>query len=435
MDNNILTILPEIPKHVKRGNSETIYQGDLISDLNKLWNLKGKSICLSLDERIYRWNITKIQISQAGFPNTERFKSTWYMDDEIFNSDIKYVFGEVNRLTGTNFDLSKLLYHEGRAIEPLIGYNSQITFDRAPLACLITHVRAWLDLLNSDYDYYIYFEDDVEFIRDFAKNFLNMMYMEQDLEMKNAISKWDAFFIDTFLLNWHSNNIITSFPAINHPNHNIILEKLTKSFARCHFVIIKKDNVQKILQSVFPSLTSQIDTLIYKSVDKFNLNLYSINGLTRQDVFCSDVQSKINMESYQEEARNDLLKEIKSLFPNINADEFIYKYIDIMIIEKDFNPQELEYVVKDEHKDLKNNLWTYLYKRRRGEYFNNGTSNYLLNLLETLAIVKENEKLLMIRRNNTICKLFTDTIIENKVVIEKSLRLIIGLGIGFYFLW
>jgi hypothetical protein len=66
---------------VEYDNSETIYPSDLILYLDKLWGLKGKSLCLNLNNRDVRWKITSKNIRDAGFPNVERVSSTWYKNN------------------------------------------------------------------------------------------------------------------------------------------------------------------------------------------------------------------------------------------------------------------------------------------------------------------------------------------------------------------
>jgi GR25 family glycosyltransferase involved in LPS biosynthesis len=422
---------------VEYDNSETIYPSDLILYLDKLWGLKGKSLCLNLNNRDVRWKITSKNIRDAGFPNVERVSSTWYKNNESFNKDIKYVFNRINLITGSSFDISKLIFNEGEPIVELTGENKSITLRNAALACKITHLKIWLNLLDSDYDYYVYFEDDIEFLKNFAQNFMNIMNIENSLEAEGKIPVWDAFFQDTFYLNRNAKpNIIKSISSFDYPEHNIKLEKLIDKFANAHFVIIKKINIVKMIKGLFPFNGNQIDVLIYNCVEKFNLNFYSVTGICKQNAFCSDIQNKIPLEDYQKYFRNVLLSQLKVNFPNINSESFIQKYIDKEIFEEDFNPQDFEYNVKDELKYLKTTVVDYLFCRRRGLKFNEGTSNYLLNLLEMLNDIETTNKNkrnvnIVTKIKNQITKI-NNYVIKNKHTIEKTTRMALGLSIIFY---
>jgi GR25 family glycosyltransferase involved in LPS biosynthesis len=131
---------------------------------------------------------------------------------------------------------------------------------RGMVGCLLSHVKIYTELINSEYDYFTILEDDVEFTHDFKNKYNNIM---------SQVNNWDLIFLGHHVRD------------INRQADELVKDKmpvLTKRDAYWSFLnslggtggyIISKIGAQKLLDFIDKNGGSSngIDTLIQKSAN------------------------------------------------------------------------------------------------------------------------------------------------------------------------
>jgi hypothetical protein len=189
---------------------------------------------------------------------------------------------------------------------------------RGMVGCLLSHVKIYTELINSEYHYFTILEDDVEFTPDFKNKFNNIM---------KQVNNWDLIFLGHHVRD------------INRQQDELLKDKmpvLTKRDAYWSFLnslggtggyIISKIGAQKLLDFIDKNGGSSngIDTLIQKSANV--LDIYYPNP---QLIFTECYRGDNNIDTdIQYDHSNDL---VLSLEQRINMELEFFKG-DIKLID------------------------------------------------------------------------------------------------------
>ena len=147
--------------------------------------------------------------------------------------------------------------------------NNDYSMRRGMIGCLLSHVKLYTDLINSDYEYFVILEDDIEFTPNFEDKYNNVLSQLSD-------KSWDFLF-----LGHHIKDKNKQIDELNKDKTPIITKRnaywsFLNSLGGTGGYIIKKQGAIKLLDFINKSgSTNGIDTLIQKSANE--LDIYYTN--------------------------------------------------------------------------------------------------------------------------------------------------------------
>lgn len=147
------------------------------------------------------------------------------------------------------------------------GYNMRAGI----VGCALSHIKLYIELIKSEFDYYCIFEDDITFTDDY-NNKLNHVMCQLKFE-RNV--NWDIVYLGHFCrLNYKDevvNNNNKKYPKIEKCNSS--QESLRMSVGGCIGYMISKKGANKLLECINRTgITNAIDTIQQKNAG--NLNIY-----------------------------------------------------------------------------------------------------------------------------------------------------------------
>jgi GR25 family glycosyltransferase involved in LPS biosynthesis len=137
------------------------------------------------------------------------------------------------------------------------------------VGCALSHIKLYIELIKSEFDYYCIFEDDITFTDDY-NNKLNHVICQLKLE-KNV--NWDIVYLGHFWTLDHKDKFVNNkkYPKIE--KCNSYQESLRMSIGGCIGYMISKKGASKLLESInITGMTNAIDTIQQKNAQ--NLNIY-----------------------------------------------------------------------------------------------------------------------------------------------------------------
>ena len=197
---------------------------------NYIHDLKLKTYVLNLDRRQDRWKkFIEINDKELNFLKYQRFSAV-----------------DGNKIKSTT-QLQRIFNNN--------DYNMKVGM----VGCLMSHVKMYIELINSDYDMYCILEDDIEVTPNFKDKFYNIIPQADS-------AKWDMIYLGHHLKNlsdkeYSCNKIIT--PTIHKTN---VFNSFQISIGGTIGYIITKAGAQKLLDFISETgATNCIDTLQQKS--------------------------------------------------------------------------------------------------------------------------------------------------------------------------
>ena len=201
--------------------------------------IKLKTYVLNLDRRSDRWENFVKNSSELNFLKYERFSA---VDGIKVNSTT-----QLQRIFNNN------------------DYNMKVGM----VGCLMSHIKMYIELINSEYNVYCILEDDIEITSNFQNKFLNIFQ-----QLKN--NHWDLVYLGHHLRNLNDKEYSynqTIMPTIKKTN---IYESFQLSLGGTIGYLITKSGAQKLLDFISDTgSTNCIDTLQQKSANI--LNIYYCN--------------------------------------------------------------------------------------------------------------------------------------------------------------
>lgn len=214
------------------GKEESLVSGNnttkkSISDLNM------KTYVLNLDRRPDRWTeFLKNQVAKC--LNYERFSAV---------------------------DGSKLVPTE--QLQRIFDGNDY-NMRQGMVGCAMSHIKMYIELLNSEYDFFCILEDDLDFVPDFERKFLHIF--------NELPSDWDMCYLGHHLWKYYKK------PEYYDKETFPILEKwdkqtsLQRSMGGTGGYLISKKGAEKLLQFIERTgMTNGIDTVQQKSADELDI--------------------------------------------------------------------------------------------------------------------------------------------------------------------
>ena len=221
-------------------NNEAQFYGkeELFTDKSK--NFKFKTFVVNLDRRPDRWEtFIKNADNSIKFLSYERFSA----------------------VDGKNIKNSCQLQQ--------IFENNDYNMRRGMIGCLLSHVKLYTDLINSENDYFIILEDDIEFTPNFEDKYNNVLSQLSD-------KSWDFLFLGHHVKDKNKQN-----EELNRDKTPVITKRnaywsFLNSLGGTGGYIITKQGAIKLLDFINKSgSTNGIDTLIQKSANE--LDIYYTN--------------------------------------------------------------------------------------------------------------------------------------------------------------
>lgn len=154
------------------------------------------------------------------------------------------------------------------------------------VGCALSHIKLYIQLLKSNEDFYIIFEDDIEFTNNFLEKF--------DKVLESLPSNWDLCYLSYHLWKKFRND---EFLSRNQPV-NIEKWNLRQSFnismgGTTAYMISKKGAIQLLNYINSVSMTNGIDTMQQKTANFFNV-FYCKPQLVFSE--CSDPERKVDTD-------------------------------------------------------------------------------------------------------------------------------------------
>ena len=133
------------------------------------------------------------------------------------------------------------------------------------VGCAMSHVKLYTDLINSDFDFFVIFEDDVELVPNFKNKLVHVL--------NTTPVEWDLIYLGHHLLpdkrapeNYDKENL----PIVEKWSRQ---KSLANSMGGTGGYVISKEGAKKLLDFIDRTgMTNCIDTMQQKSAD--NLNVY-----------------------------------------------------------------------------------------------------------------------------------------------------------------
>ena len=335
---------------------------------NKILN-NIETFVINLDRRPDRWEKFREKIKKYNLLNYQRFSA-------IDGSKLK-----------PNRKLNKIF--EGN------DYNMR----KGIVGAALSHLQLWIKLINSDNDFFLILEDDIEFIDDFQVKLTKIIN-----EIKNI--NWDIIYLGHSAKHKKSNNENLKIEKYN------FIQSINESYGGAFAYIINKNGAEKMLDYINTNgMTNAIDTMQQKAADFINV-FYIEPHLITTDCHClnnnidtdiqNDIDSTLNMnlnDIIDEEFRylksfniqpiksyDELIKYIQ----NLQERNVYYKNNDQNVIEKLFiicnmclNKTHIYYTIESNiliilNKNDYNNFKPTIYNERLKKYNNYDISDAIV---------------------------------------------------------
>jgi len=268
--------------------------------------LKLKTFVVNLDRRPDRWE--QLDKDKLSFLNYERFSA----------------------IDGTKLKNSCQLQQ--------IFENNDYKMRKGMVGCFLSHIKLFIDLIDSEFDYFLILEDDVEFVPDF-ENKLNHL-----LKQVKAKNDCDFVFIGHHVKDLSLSDVVfdkTTFPEIEKWN---VQQSLQNSLGGTTGYLVSKKGANKFLDFLNETgATNGIDTCIQKSADTLNI-YYSTPHLIYSDC----VRGQNNPDS---NIQYDYTGFEKSIFERINDEIQYFQNQNKILLKIQEYENVCKYVI---NKDAKN---------------------------------------------------------------------------------
>ena len=222
-------ILNDESQFVKGENKNSISSISSVKNVDlSEFNIKFKTFVINLDRRPDRWEIFKKNATNSNidFLKYERFSA----------------------IDGLKLKTSDQLQR--------IFENNDYDMRRGIVGVALSHFQLYIDLIYSDEEAFLIFEDDVDFVEDFPCKLLSVIN-----SFKMIGRKWDVFYLG------HHNTLETGYSV---SNTNIdkwdVSKSLKESMGGFFGYMISKDAARKFLDFIdVNGMTNAIDTCMQKA--------------------------------------------------------------------------------------------------------------------------------------------------------------------------
>jgi GR25 family glycosyltransferase involved in LPS biosynthesis len=273
--------------------------------------IKGLSTINLSKEIILYESYPKLQNYRTFVINLDRRKDRW----EIFLTESKNIGIPYTRFSAI----------DGQKLSPndqlqRIFEGNDYYMRRGMVACALSHMKLWTELVYSSYDYYLILEDDITFVPDFAKKLNHVL--------EKLPEKWDLCYIGHHL--WGHTKTDDHFdkevlPEIIKKNHN---ESLRYSIGGTTGYLVSKQGASRLLGFINKfGMTNCIDTMQQKAACVINL-YYTVPLLVYSECCTNtdantDIQRDFNSLDLKREGDKKLYPERLIINGKFNIDDAI----------------------------------------------------------------------------------------------------------------
>lgn len=197
---------------------------------------------------------------------------------KIFNDNSKNLSLKIRRFNA--IDGKKILPNEQLQ---RIFQGNDYNMRSGMVACALSHMQLWIDLINSDKDFFLIFEDDISFVDNFDNKFNYLL--------NNLPLDWDICYLGHTL--WNHSKSPSHFDQINFPifEKKNDIESLNYSMGGTFAYLISKKGAFCILDYInLYGMTNCIDTMQQKAASQINL-FYTVPLLVYSNNPSSNIQS------------------------------------------------------------------------------------------------------------------------------------------------
>lgn len=351
--------------------SNTINFIDLLSNylFTSTSKLKSNAIVINLEFDTKRYHSAVKELAKLTISNFVHLKATYWKHRKQFTDDLNFVLQFLRQFNDDIPD-RQLTLNEFSEFS-----DENVKIQDGPLACYISHLRAWIyGYLNFE-DYTIIIEDD--------------SLISNTEKIKEYIAKVP--------LDW---DIITLNAGAIKEKYDSEVYKFRNQFHSTHFYIIRNSKLPFIFKHMYP-ITDQVDILLSNLYSE--LNIYNLVDTVYQKNFSTNTQNNIytiycspNYESIREyikDLKEGLIEYINfEVIENTqyNSDiitDIIFDVIYNYIVNKDIIDYHHNTLTKNQQNEqntafdkIKHNLFLLIHFCVKGE-------NYVDDLLNDIFII------------------------------------------------
>lgn len=327
-------------------------------------------INLEFDKKRYHSAVD--ELAKLSISNFVHLKATYWKDRNQFVNDLNFVL-QFLRQFNNNISDRQLTLNEFSEFS-----DENIKIQDGPLACYVSHLRAWIYSYLNFEDYTIICEDD--------------MLVANTKKIKEYIARVP--------LDW---DIITLNAGAIKEKYDSEVYKFTNQFHSTHFYIIRNSKLSFIFKHMYP-IFDQVDILLSNLHSE--LNIYNLVDTVYQKNFSTNTQNNIyiiyrspNYESvrgYIKELKEGLLEYINSdLIENekYNSDIIIDIIFDVVynyIANKNITQNSTQIILTDTTNTtfdkIKHNLFLLIHFCVKGENHVDALLNDIFNIIHSFKL-------------------------------------------------
>lgn len=285
-------------------NGEAQFHGkeELIEDVIKThtptvslehFDIKIKTYVLNLDKREDRWKEFKNKANSLTALNYERFSA-------VDGSKLKST-PQLQRIFDGN------------------DYNMRVGL----VGCAMSHIKMYIELINSEFEAFCILEDDIDFSPEFDKKLLHVYNQVK-------IMKWDILYLGHHIYNEYLTDDLYNkekMPVIEKWDR---VRSLTMSMGGTGGYVISKQGARRLLDFINKNgMTNGIDTVQQKSADDLNI-FYSNPHLIYSECYRGDnsidTDIQYNYDSLTVSVKDRLAEEIEYYGNLVKIDNFDFAY-------------------------------------------------------------------------------------------------------------
>lgn len=242
-----------------------------------------KSYIINLEKDKNKYDLCLDRLKKINLNPPERFNAI-YVNDE-------------------NTDYVKSITYPSVQYTIKYGRNSHNNIgSKGAIGCYMSHITLWKQLLESDQDMFLIFEDDV----DINNNIDNLMVKTNDYI--NTINKkdWDVIFLGYSLISL-LNNDVSDIPDDEY--------KITNIIYGLHAYIINKKGATKLLEKALP-IVDQLDSYMSYMAIMRNVNMYKPTELLfiQNNIKASSIQTDMSIKPFITQFNNHIVSSIIMFF-------------------------------------------------------------------------------------------------------------------------
>lgn len=230
-----------------------------------------------------------------------------------------------------NIDCERFSAIDGKLLKgteqlQIIFDNNDYNMRAGMVGCAMSHIKIYIELINSTYDAYCIFEDDIDFTNNFNKKFIHLLNQLQNKD-------WDLVYLGHHLKHIDKNKDCYDKEKLPTIEKYSVQKSFNESLGGTGGYIISKKGAEKLLEFInITGMTNGIDTVQQKACDVLNI-YYSKPHLIFAECWRGDnsidTDIQFNHDYLQENIDKRLENEINYFNNNINEinDYLIFKNI------------------------------------------------------------------------------------------------------------